>query len=102
MGRDYGTGVQFGRNGLARLALDPTLDPQRANRCSRFAFKGIREIDDSVAEIASDFPVALRGALIGGEESKCHALELLGADALDEIHFVAHRFEAAERFVVIE
>ena len=39
---------------------------------------------------------------VGGEESEVHALELLRANALDEVHLVAHRFQLAERLVIIE
>ena len=60
------------------------------------------EIDDGVAEIARGFPLGAGGARVGGEESEVHALELLGADALDKGHLVADRLELAEGLVVIE
>ena len=39
---------------------------------------------------------------VGGEESKIHLVELFGAHTLDEVNFVAHGFELAKGFVIVE
>ena len=67
-----------------------------------FIFQREREIDDGIAEVARRLPVIARRARIGSEEGEVHALELLRADALDEIHLLAHRLQLAERLVVIQ
>ena len=60
------------------------------------------KIDDRAAGIAGAFPILPRALRVGREESEIDVGKLLGADALDEVDFVARRFELADRFVVIE
>src|SRR5271155_4511205 len=55
---DDGTGLQFRRNRMAGL----TFDPRRTDRSSGFgiAVECVREVDDSVAQVARGFPVIAR------------------------------------------
>ncbi len=46
--------------------------------------------------------IVASGARIGGEEGEVNALELIRANAFDEIHLVANGFELSERLVVVE
>ncbi len=90
--------LQLRGNGLAGLPLDPG----RADRCFRFIFQRERKIHDGIAQVPCRLPVIARRAWVGGEEGEVHTFELLGADALDEVHLVADRFQLAERLVVIK
>src|ERR1700722_9236713 len=98
MRRNARAGLQFRRRDLLALALDP----QRTNGRSRFTLQSRRQVDDGAAGVPGAFPVLARAVAVGREESEVHVFELLGTDALDETDFVAHGFELAQGFVVIE
>jgi hypothetical protein len=98
MRRDARSRLQFGRHNATEFALHP----KRTHAGARLIFQSAGKVDDGAARIARTFPVLARAFRIGGKESEIDVFKLLGPHALNKADFVAHGFELAQRFVVIE
>ena len=93
-----GRRLQFRLPYLAALALQP----EGANLRVSFLFQSTGKIDDRAARIARPLPVITRTLRVGREEGKVHVSKPFSSHALDEVDFVARRFELADRLVIIE
>src|SRR5205823_6029714 len=91
-------GFQIGAHAAAHLALYP----RRTNGDPLLVFQRIGEIDHRAAGIARRAPVLASERFVAGKKSEIHVLELFGAQRLNEGGGIAHRFQLAERFIVIK
>ncbi len=83
---------------LSALALDP----ERAHVDASLLFQSAGEIDDRAAGVAGPLPVLARTLRIRGKEGEVHMRKLLCAHALNEIDFVACRFQLPDRLVIVK
>ena len=86
----------------ARSKTQLALHPRSAQQNALLVLQSVGKIDDVAARLARHLPGIAGEGFVGGEEGEVHVLQVLRKHALDEGRLLAHRFELAERLVVIE
>src|SRR5580698_7876325 len=98
MSHNAGTRLQLRLPHVSTLALYP----DRAHAGASFFVQRPGKVNDRTAGITGAFPVLADTRRVGGEEGEIHVRKLLCAHALDEVDFVAGRFELADRLVIVK